>query len=135
MSQIEFDETKQPSSIRVLRLRRRGSMFTGVCSGIADYFGVDVTFVRVGFTLASLASAWVVPMYVTLAFVLQADPVSQVSDDSRPWFDGQELVQQLKAGLKEMLRATTTNDEVAFRGAWDRMIESCCQAWRKASAS
>ncbi len=32
-------------------------MIAGVCGGIADYFGLDPTLVRVGFVLLSLLSA------------------------------------------------------------------------------
>ena len=31
-----------------------GAMIAGVCNGLAAYFGVDVTFIRVGFVLAAL---------------------------------------------------------------------------------
>lgn len=37
------------------RLDRQRGKLMGVCAGIADYFGVDVTLVRVGFVIGTLA--------------------------------------------------------------------------------
>ena len=40
------------------KLRRSSNkMFAGVCAGIAEYFDLDVTLVRVGYTLVSIFSA------------------------------------------------------------------------------
>ena len=35
-------------------LDKRNKRFLGVCSGIADYFGIDTTLVRVGFVLGTI---------------------------------------------------------------------------------
>lgn len=37
------------------RLDRQRGKLMGVCAGIADYFGIDVTLVRVGFVVGTLA--------------------------------------------------------------------------------
>ena len=40
------------------KLRRsHDQMIAGVCAGLAEYFGIDVTLTRVGFALLSLLSA------------------------------------------------------------------------------
>lgn len=36
-----------PSGTKVLVRKREGRMVAGVCAGLADYFGVDVTMIRV----------------------------------------------------------------------------------------
>lgn len=36
-----------PNGQKVLVRSRKGRMLAGVCAGIADYFGIDVTLVRV----------------------------------------------------------------------------------------
>ena len=36
---------------------RRGKMIAGVCAGLADYFGLDVTLLRIGFVLLGLFGA------------------------------------------------------------------------------
>ena len=56
----------QPPSHKRLVRRRDDRMVAGVCSGVADYFGVDVTLVRLVtvlgavFGLGSLVVAYVV---------------------------------------------------------------------------
>lgn len=47
-------------------------MIAGVCSGIAEYFGVDPTLVRIGFVLLSLLSTGFpgLLVYIILAFVM-----------------------------------------------------------------
>lgn len=44
----------------------------GICCGIAEYFGVDPTLVRVGYLLAAVFSAGfpLIVLYVILAFVI-----------------------------------------------------------------
>ncbi len=47
-------------------------MIAGVCGGIAEYFGVDPTLVRIGFVLLSLLSTGFpgLLVYIILAFVM-----------------------------------------------------------------
>jgi phage shock protein C len=44
----------------------------GVCGGIAEYFGIDATLVRVGYVVLSIFSAGfpAIVVYVILAFVI-----------------------------------------------------------------
>ena len=44
----------------------------GVCGGIAQYFGIDATLVRVGYVVLSIFSAGfpAIVVYVILAFVM-----------------------------------------------------------------
>jgi phage shock protein C len=47
-------------------------MFLGVCAGIAKEYGIDVTFVRLGFVLACLFGLGLpVIVYLILAVVMQ----------------------------------------------------------------
>lgn len=39
---------------RGFRLDRANAKLMGVCSGIADYFGLDVTLVRIGWVIGTL---------------------------------------------------------------------------------
>lgn len=56
MSQLRFDDSAprplEPS--RGFRLDKARGKIMGVCSGIANYFGLDVTLVRVAFALGTL---------------------------------------------------------------------------------
>jgi phage shock protein C len=42
---------------RVLVRSRKGRMVAGVCAGAADYFGIDVTMVRVAWAVISIITA------------------------------------------------------------------------------
>ena len=56
MSQLRFDDSapRPIESSRGFRLNKVDGKIMGVCSGIANYFNVDVTLVRVAFALGTL---------------------------------------------------------------------------------
>lgn len=66
---------------RLYRNRRNGVIF-GVCAGIADYFGADLTVVRV---LTILGSTFAGPLvfiaYVLLGFMLPVKPHGEPEND------------------------------------------------------
>jgi phage shock protein PspC (stress-responsive transcriptional regulator) len=65
------------SSVKVLRRRIQGSSIAGVCTGLADYFGVDVLIARLAFVALALMTGGVgVLLYVIMAFVVPADSAS-----------------------------------------------------------
>ena len=48
--------------------------FLGVCAGIADYFGVDVSLVRIGTVIATIVTGWPLLIYFLLAFIAPTRP-------------------------------------------------------------
>ena len=57
---------------RTFAVDRANGKLAGVCAGIADMAGIDATFVRVGFVLATLFGfPWVLIAYGVLALVGQ----------------------------------------------------------------
>lgn len=63
-----------PSRTRFYRDKRNGK-FLGICSGIADYTGFDITLVRICFLAAVFMSGGsVLPIYVIAAFVAPDKP-------------------------------------------------------------
>jgi phage shock protein C len=55
MSKLEFredDHAVRPA--KSFALDRRNGKLMGVCSGIARYFGIDATWVRIGFVAGTL---------------------------------------------------------------------------------
>ncbi|MDG6078673.1 PspC domain-containing protein [Erythrobacter litoralis] len=55
MSDIKFrDRETTPSKSRKFRLDKRNGKLGGVCAGISDYFGLDVTMIRIVFVLGTL---------------------------------------------------------------------------------
>ncbi len=53
-----------PGDARPLRRLRQGSMLAGVATGLAEYFDVDVTFVRIGLVALTFVGGAGVPLYV-----------------------------------------------------------------------
>ena len=74
MSRFPYGRAKVVAPLRLYRDPDRGWL-TGVCSGLADYFGVDVVLVRVGTVIAGLIFSWfVVAAYIALALYLPRKP-------------------------------------------------------------
>jgi phage shock protein C len=59
-------------STRKLRKTPNDKMVAGVCGGIAEYFGIDSTLVRVGYVFLSVLSTGFpgLLVYIILAFVM-----------------------------------------------------------------
>ncbi|WP_374529080.1 PspC domain-containing protein [Novosphingobium sp.] len=52
------------------RLGKGNAKFMGVCSGIADYFGLDVTLVRIGVVVATLVGVGsLIPIYLAIGLI------------------------------------------------------------------
>ncbi|MES2095381.1 MAG: envelope stress response membrane protein PspC [Pseudomonadota bacterium] len=69
-------------------LDKQNSKWLGVCSGIADYTGFDVTVVRVGTViLALMTSGWVIPAYFITAWLAPNKPFGlyEDADDAKFW--------------------------------------------------
>jgi phage shock protein C len=69
-------------------LDKQNAKWMGVCSGIAEYTGIDVTLVRVGVALLTLAtSGWIFIAYVIMGWVAEKKPVGlyDSADDARFW--------------------------------------------------
>ncbi len=53
----------------------QNKMLTGVCSGLADYFDLDVTLIRVLVVLGALfVHVFVIIAYIIMAFVIPEKP-------------------------------------------------------------
>ncbi|WP_010217410.1 envelope stress response membrane protein PspC [Sphingomonas sp. PAMC 26621] len=69
-------------------LDKQNAKWLGVCSGIADYTGMDSTLVRVGVALLTLVtSGWVLIAYIVMACVAEKKPLGlyDSADDERFW--------------------------------------------------
>ena len=70
-------------------LDKQNAKWKGVCSGIADYTGVDVTWVRVGAVLLTLLGGfpWTLIAYVATAWVANPKPYGLYNDpeDAKFW--------------------------------------------------
>lgn len=50
--------------------RSKNRMFAGVCGGLAEYFGIDVSLTRIGYVLLSIISAAFPGLIVYLILML-----------------------------------------------------------------
>jgi phage shock protein C len=72
----------QPPSRTKFYLDKAHGKFMGVCSGIADYTGLDVTLVRIMFVSAVFMSGGsVLPLYFIAGFIADDKPRELVLDD------------------------------------------------------
>ena len=71
---------------------RSNRMIAGVCAGLADYFNVDPTIIRLVFVLFALAGGPGLILYIIMAIVVPEEPVgfdsiekmkNDFDDDSR----------------------------------------------------
>jgi phage shock protein PspC (stress-responsive transcriptional regulator) len=81
---------------------REGAMISGVCNGLAAYFNIDVTIVRIIFVVLAILTkgAWILA-YVVLMFVV---PYANTSEERAAAhglpFNAQELVDQAKKNFE-----------------------------------
>ena len=70
-------------------LNPQNAKWKGVCAGIADYTGIDVTWVRVGTVLITIMGAfpWTLIAYWIAAWVADKRPVGlyETADEERFW--------------------------------------------------
>ncbi len=72
----------QPPSRTRFYLDKRHKKFMGVCSGIANYTGLDVTLVRIGVVSAIVLSSFsLLPIYFIAGWVADDEPREIAADD------------------------------------------------------
>ena len=67
---------------------KQNGRFLGVCAGVADYVGIDVTVVRVVTVLLTLAAGgWTIPAYFITAWLAPSKPFGLYDDaeDAKFW--------------------------------------------------
>jgi phage shock protein C len=79
-----------PSRTRFYRNKRAGKI-NGICAGIADYTGLDVTLVRIGLILAIVLGAGaLLPVYFIAGWIADDQPreIAAVDKDERKFWQG-----------------------------------------------
>jgi phage shock protein C len=68
---------------KIFHLNKRDGKFMGVCAGIADYTGVDPTFIRIGAVVVTLLGAfpWTVVAYLAAAWLAKPKAASAYGED------------------------------------------------------
>ena len=68
-------------------LDKRNSKFLGVCSGLADYTGIDALWVRLGLVVLTLTLGWPLFGYFMVAWLAHEKPLALYDDaeETRFW--------------------------------------------------
>ena len=95
---------RETSGPKRLYLVKEGEMIGGVCNGLAAYFGVDPTIVRLVFVLLLFLSGGLVAIaYLVLMFVIPEAKTAEERAAARGLpFNAQELVEQAKRHYAQM---------------------------------
>ena len=64
----------QPPEQRKLYRSRRYRKLAGVCGGLAEFFGIDVTLVRFAFVIVFLLGGSGILIYLIAALILEDNP-------------------------------------------------------------
>jgi phage shock protein PspC (stress-responsive transcriptional regulator) len=125
----EGEPKSRPSGKR-LYLIRDGAMIAGVCNGLAAYFDIDVTFVRLAFiVLTVLTKGLGILAYIVLMFVVpHATTSEQEAAALGIPFTAQELIDRAKKQYAAFAR-----DKDAWRRRWTRQQRRWERQWRRQS--
>lgn len=90
-------------------LDKRNKRFMGVCAGIADYFGWEATWVRVGFAAATIMGVGFLPFaYLAIGFIADPKPsmlYNESLEDKQFWKNvrvaPQRTVRDVHASFRE----------------------------------
>ncbi len=117
-------KAKQTAAPKRLYRLREGRVIAGVCSGLAEYFNVDVTLVRILFVLfAFLSHGFGVGVYIVLALVvpLARTPKEYAQASGIPPITAQDLVDRAKKSI----------DEMKASGEWQEWANSWKTGWHE----
>ena len=89
----------------------------GVCGGIAEYFGIDPTLVRIGVGLAVLFTGIGIPAYIVAALVMDDDPgyIEDKSYDSSRVVDSTATYKDVEPVEFEQTQEDESEEPVGFK--------------------
>lgn len=66
---------------------KQNAKLMGVCSGLADYTGIDALWIRLGFVILTLATGFGIPIYFVLGLLAEKKPAHLYVDreEQRYW--------------------------------------------------
>ncbi len=70
-----------PGTSAKILLKGSDKKLAGVCSGLANYFGIDPTIVRLIFALFTLFIGYGIMTYIVCLIMMPSDPVQVVTDN------------------------------------------------------
>jgi phage shock protein PspC (stress-responsive transcriptional regulator) len=118
---------------------RQGQQVGGVCNGLAAYFGLDVTWVRLGFLL--FAFLWGVTGVVYLALMIVL-PVANTPEElaaayGEP-FNAREYVERARREASELANRDWSQNKAELKAGWERSksfvraeLRESLRSWRE----
>lgn len=104
--EIDDDATDAttPSAPKRLYILREGEVIGGVCNGLATYFNVDVTVIRVIFVILAFATSgfWIVVYLIMLVILPEAKTPEQKAELRGERFTAQDLLDRAKKKYGEV---------------------------------
>ena len=75
-----------PSRTKFYRDKQDGK-WAGVCSGLADYTGVEALWIRIGFIVLTIAFGWPLLAYIAIAMLAPVKPIGlyRTPDEQKFW--------------------------------------------------
>jgi len=118
-----------PRPVRRLYRIHEGAMVAGVCNGLGAHFGIDPTFVRIGFVVLTFLWGAGFLVYLLMALVVPlATPPAEKAAATGAAATAQEFIRRAKAGYYEGFK--TFHDKEAHR-AWKRRYKEEMRGWKR----
>lgn len=124
-------EPAAPPPPRRLHKIKEGAMIGGVCNGLAAYFGIDVTLVRIAFVLLLLVYGTGVLAYIVMMIIFPTavTPAEKAAASGGAGaHTAQEFIRRAKEGYYE--GAKTFGDKKARR-EWKRKFKDEMRGWKR----
>jgi phage shock protein PspC (stress-responsive transcriptional regulator) len=86
-----------PSGIKKFQRSRTDRIIFGVCGGLANYFQVDATLIRVLFILLTLAGSFGFWLYIILALVTPLEPGDKLANSQ-----AKDLAKEIQENAKKL---------------------------------
>jgi phage shock protein PspC (stress-responsive transcriptional regulator) len=122
-----------PPPRRLFKIKE-GATIAGVCNGLAAYFNIDPTLVRLGFVLIVFLGGAGILTYIVLAFVMPTakTPEEKAAATGYAPFTAQEFIRRAKQGYYEGVRGL--GDRQARR-EWKRRFKEDMRGWKRSATA
>lgn len=105
---------------RKFYLDKENAKISGVCAGIADYFGWDVTIVRIGWVVATIFSGWapMIVAYIVAAWMVDPKPLGLTHRDDGRYAAARADIDEARRAAERPVRSWHFSD---VKGRFDRV--------------
>jgi phage shock protein PspC (stress-responsive transcriptional regulator) len=133
-TQSDADSRKEadsaaPGSVKRLYTIKEGAMLAGVCNGLAVYFNIDVTIVRLLFVILTLFWGTGALVYLLMAFIVPtANTPAEKAAAYGAAATAQEFIRRAKEGYYEGMKSFHDKDA---RREWKRKFKQDMRGWQR----